>query len=141
MYMLEGFRLTCVFTSINDSFFSFFVECCALVYNRFKKIVSVSDTSAVNFIASRAVGWSKFNCSVNLKKSTMSGLLMSHREKHHVAFSNSWRDGFLLKLCVSIYAAMKMLETKLLYVLIAVPWFFTDSAFLSTGKNFLWWLI
>ena len=37
MYMLEGFRLKCVFTSINDSFFSFFVECCALVYNRFKK--------------------------------------------------------------------------------------------------------
>ena len=56
MYMLEGFRLKCVFTSINDSFFSFFVECCALVYNGFKKIVTVSDTSAVNFIASRAVG-------------------------------------------------------------------------------------
>ena len=131
MYMLEGFRLKCVFMSINDSFFSFFVECWALVYNRFKKIVSVSDTSVVNFIASRAVGWSKFNCSVNLKKSTMSGLLMSHTEKHHVAFSNScFKDGFLLKLCVSIYAAMKMLETKLLYVLIAVPWFFTDSAFL-----------
>ena len=75
---------------------------------------------------------------MNLKKSTLSGLLMSHREKHHVAFSNScFKDGFLLKLCVSIYAAMKMLETKLLYVLIAVPWFFTDSAFLSTGKNFL----
>ena len=26
MYMLEGFRLKCVFTSINDSFFSLFVE-------------------------------------------------------------------------------------------------------------------
>ena len=40
-----------------------------------KKIVSVSDISGVNFIASRAVGWSKFTCSVNLKKSTMSGLI------------------------------------------------------------------
>ena len=46
----------------NDSFFSFFVECCALVLTTgSKKIVSVSDISAVNFIASRAIGWSKFN--------------------------------------------------------------------------------
>ena len=30
----------------------------------------------------------------------------------------------LLKLCVSVYAAMKMFERKLLFVLIAVPWFF-----------------
>ena len=46
-----------------------------------KKIVSVSDISGVNFIASRAVRRSKFTCSVNLKKSTMSGLLISHKEK------------------------------------------------------------
>ena len=32
-------------------------------------------------------------------------------------------------LCVSIYAAMKMLERKLLDVLITVPWVLTDSAF------------
>ena len=38
--------------------------------------VSVSDISAVNFI----VGWCKLTRSVNLKKSTMSGLLMSHRK-------------------------------------------------------------
>ena len=51
-----------------------------------KKVVSVSDISVVNFIASRAraVGLSKFTCSVNLNKSTMSGLLMSHREKYHL---------------------------------------------------------
>ena len=30
----------------------------------------------------------------------------------------------LLKLCVSINAGMKMFERKLLFVLIAVPWFF-----------------
>ena len=41
---------------VNDSFFSFFVECCALVYNGVYNIVSVSDISGVNFIASRAVG-------------------------------------------------------------------------------------
>ena len=47
---------------VNDSFFSVFVECCALVLTTgSKKIVSVSDISAVNFIASRAIGWSKFN--------------------------------------------------------------------------------
>ena len=47
---------------VNYSFFSVFVECCALVLTTgSKKIVSVSDISAVNFIASRAIGWSKFN--------------------------------------------------------------------------------
>ena len=55
MYMLEGFPFK-MRLYVNDSFFSFFVECCALVYNGSKKIVSVSDISAVNFIASRAVG-------------------------------------------------------------------------------------
>ena len=40
---------------------------------------------------------------MNLKKSTMSGLLMSHREKYHVAFSNSWfKDGFAQTLCFNI---------------------------------------
>ena len=38
MYILEGVLLKCVFTSINDiGFFSFFVECCALVSNRVLK--------------------------------------------------------------------------------------------------------
>ena len=68
---------------------------------------------------------------MNLKKSTMSGLLMSHREKissmQH--FQTVGLKTVLLKLCVSIYAAMKMLERKLLDVLITVPWVFTDSAF------------
>ena len=54
MYILEGFRLKCVFASmIAFSHGSFFVECCDLVTTVSKKIVSVSDISAVNFI----VGW------------------------------------------------------------------------------------
>ena len=51
MYILEGFRLKCFFASMKAfSHGSFFVECCALVTTVSKKIVSVSDISAVNFI-------------------------------------------------------------------------------------------
>ena len=59
-------------------------------------------------------------------KSTLSGLLMSHREKisSMLRFQTVGLKTVLLKLCVSPYAAMKMLERKLLLVLIAVPWFF-----------------
>ena len=67
---------------------------------------------------------------MNLKKSTMSGLLMSHREKisSMLRFQTVGLKTVLLKLCVSLYAAMKMLQRKLLFVLIVVPWFFfTDS--------------
>ena len=68
---------------VNDNFFSFFFECyvVAACIQPAKKIASVSDISAVNFIASTAVGWSKFTCLGNLKKSTMSGLLMSRTQK------------------------------------------------------------
>ena len=55
MYILEGFRLKCVFTSmIAFSYFSLNVV--PLYTTGSKKVVSVSDISAVNFIASRAVG-------------------------------------------------------------------------------------
>ena len=80
MYILEGFRLKCVFTSM-IAFSHFSLNVVPWYTTGFKKIASVSDISGVNFIASRAVGWSKFTCFVNLKKSNMSGLLMSHREK------------------------------------------------------------
>ena len=55
MYMLEGFRLKCVFTSINDSFFSLFVLCLG-IQPGLKKLSLCQIASAVNFIASRAVG-------------------------------------------------------------------------------------
>ena len=56
----------------------------------------------------------------------MSGLLMSHREKNTSMkrFQSVGLKTALLKLCVSIYAAMKMFERKLLFALIAVQWFF-----------------
>ena len=55
MYILDGFRLKCVFTSmIPFSYFSLNVV--PLYTTGSKKVVSVSDISAVNFIASRAVG-------------------------------------------------------------------------------------
>ena len=68
---------------------------------------------------------------MNLKKSTMPGLLMSHREKisSMERFQTVGLKTVLLKLCVSIYVAMKMLERKLLFVLIVVPWVFTDSSY------------
>ena len=53
MYMLEGFRLKCVFTSINDSFFSLFVLCLG-IQPGLKKLSQCQIASAVNFIASRA---------------------------------------------------------------------------------------
>ena len=78
---------------VNDSFFLFFVECFAFVYNRVEK-----GCFSVRYFGrefhSRVM--CKFTRSVNLKKSTMSGLLLSHREKNviYVAFSNSWfEDG------------------------------------------------
>ena len=74
MYILEGFRLKCVFTSmIAYSYFSLNVV--PWYTTGSKKIVLVSDISGINFIACRAVGWSKFTCSFNFKKSTTSGLL------------------------------------------------------------------
>ena len=96
MYILEGFCSKCVFTSM-IAFSHFSLNVVPWYTTGSKKIVSVSHISVVNFIASRAIGRSKFTCSVNLKKSIMSGLLMSHREKNiiYVAFSNSWfKDGF-----------------------------------------------
>ena len=75
----------------------------------------------------------KFTRSVNLKNSTMSGLLLSTgKNVIYVAFSNRYGlKSILLKLliCVSMYAAMKILERKLLCVLTAVSWVFTESAF------------
>ena len=63
MYILEGFRLKCVFASM-IAFSHFSLNVVPWYTTVSKKIVSVSDILAVN-----------------LKKSTMSGLLMSHREK------------------------------------------------------------
>ena len=80
MCILEGFRLQCVFTSMT-AFSHFSLNVVPACIQPAKKIVSVSDISAVNFIASTAVGWSKFTCFGNLKKSTMSGLLMSSTQK------------------------------------------------------------
>ena len=56
----------------------------------------------------------------------MSGLLMSHREKisSMQRFQTVCLKTVLLKVCVSIFAAMKMLERKLLFVLTAIPCFF-----------------
>ena len=69
-----------------------------------KKIVSVSDILAVNFM----VGWCKITCS---KKATMSGLLMSNSEKMSSIkrFQTVGLKTVLLKLCVSLYA-MKMIS-------------------------------
>ena len=73
IYILEGFRLKCVFASI-IAFSHFSLN----VVPWSKKIVSVSDISAGEF-HSRVM--CTFTRSVNLKKSTMSGLLLSNREK------------------------------------------------------------
>ena len=54
MYILEGFCLKCVFTSI-IAFSHFSLNAVPWYTTGSKKIVSVSDISAVNFIASRAV--------------------------------------------------------------------------------------
>ena len=56
MYILEGFRLKCVCTSIMTAFSHFSLNVVPLYTTRSKKVVSVSDISAVNFIAIRAVG-------------------------------------------------------------------------------------
>ena len=52
----------------------------------------------------------KFTRSVNLKKSTMSGLLLSQREKMSfmLSFQTVGLKTVLLKLCVSMYVAMKI---------------------------------
>ena len=55
MYILEGFRLKCVFTSM-IAFSHFSLNVVPACIQPAKKIVSVSDISAVNFIASTAVG-------------------------------------------------------------------------------------
>ena len=55
MYILEGFRLNCVSTSM-IAFSHFSLNVVPLYTTGWKKVVSVSDISAVNFIASRAVG-------------------------------------------------------------------------------------
>ena len=55
MYILEGFPLKCVFTSMK-AFSYFSLNVVPLYTTGSKKVVSVSDISAVNFIASRAVG-------------------------------------------------------------------------------------
>ena len=54
-YILEGFRLKFVFTS-RIAFSHFSLNVVPWYTTRSKKIVSVSDISAVNLIASRAVG-------------------------------------------------------------------------------------
>ena len=71
MCVLEGFRVFKMCLYIKDRFSLNLV----LLYTTVSKnTVSVSDISAVNLI----VGWCKFACSM---KASMSGLLMSHREK------------------------------------------------------------
>ena len=55
MYIQEGFRLKCVFTSI-IAFSHFLLNVLPWYTTVSKKIVLVSDISAVNFVASRAVG-------------------------------------------------------------------------------------
>ena len=71
MCVLEGFRfLKCVFTSRID----FSLNLVPLYTTVSKNTASVSDISAVNLI----VGGCKFAWSM---KASMSGLLMSHREK------------------------------------------------------------
>ena len=55
MYILKGFRLKCVFKSI-IAFPHFSLNVVPLYTTGSETVVSVSDISAVNFIASRAVG-------------------------------------------------------------------------------------
>ena len=55
MYILEGFRLKCVFTSM-IAFSHLSLNVVPWYTTASKKIVSVSDISAVNFIASKALG-------------------------------------------------------------------------------------
>ena len=55
MYILEGFRLKFVFTSMID-FFHFSLNVVPWYTTGSKNIVSVSHISAINFIASRAIG-------------------------------------------------------------------------------------
>ena len=55
MYTQEGFRLKCVFTSITTAFSHFSLNVVLLYTAGSEKVVSVSDISAVNFIAIRAV--------------------------------------------------------------------------------------
>ena len=80
MYILEGFRLKCVFASM-IAFSHFSLNVVPWYTTVSKKIVSVSDISAGEF---HIRVMCKFIGSVNLKKSTMSGLLLSHREKCHL---------------------------------------------------------
>ena len=79
---------------VNDSFFSFFVECCALVTTVSKKIVSVSDISAVNFMEGWCVSlqvpwiWRNLRCLVYFCPTEKKNVI-------YVAFWNSWfEDGF-----------------------------------------------
>ena len=65
-----SFVLKCVFASRID----YSLNLVPLYTTVPKSAVSVSNVSAVNSI----VGWCKFACSM---KASMSGLLMSHREK------------------------------------------------------------
>ena len=51
MYILEGFRLKCVLTSIVTAFSHFSLNVVPLYTTGSKKVVSVSDISAVKFIA------------------------------------------------------------------------------------------
>ena len=55
MYILEGFRLKCVFTSM-IAFSHFSLTVVPWYTTVSKKIVLVPDISAVNFTASNAVG-------------------------------------------------------------------------------------
>ena len=87
------------------------------------KIVSVSDISAVNFIV---------GCKVYLleRNNVWFTYVRWGKSVIYVAFSIGLNTVFL-KLCVSILLyTMKMLGKKTaVFVLIAVPWVCTDSAF------------
>ena len=72
LYRKVSICLKCVFASRID-----FPWILCLCIQPCLKTVSVSDVSAVNLI----VGWCKFACSM---KGSMSGLLISHREKYRL---------------------------------------------------------
>ena len=118
MYILEGSHLKCVFASmIAFSHFSWnVVPWYSTVSN---KIVSVSDISAVSFIVGWCVSllvpwiWRNLWCLV---------YFCPTRKKCHLCRDVGLKT-VLLKLCVSMYAILKILERKLLCVLTAASWF------------------
>ena len=76
-----------------------------------KTTTSASDVSALNLI----VGWCKFSC---LIKASMSGLLMSHREKYRLCSISK----LLLRVVVSVYAMKMLAKETAVFVPIAVLW-------------------